>query len=187
MLHMREDRVNKIIAIARPMFEENGVKHTTISAIMDEAGITRELFYYYFSNKRELINAVIDDYAFDVASNAKAWSDDLDAGKAKFNDLMAYMRRPIRGDERRQKAMLAVLDETGLQNEMSSMVVDHAIDLLKATSFYALCQRCAPVSADKAIRFAFDGALMMLHQNVLVSDEEIATLARATLRLPADL
>lgn len=184
---MREDRVKKIIAIARPMFEKDGVKHTTISAIMDEAGITRELFYYYFSNKRELIEAVIDDYAIDVAANAKTWSDDLDSGKARFADLLAYMRRPIRGSQQSNDAMVAIVNETGLHSEMSDMVVNHVIDMLKPTSFYALCERCAPVSADKAIRFALDAAFTFAHQRLLVSDEEIAALAHATLCLPDDI
>lgn len=184
---MREDRVKKIIAIARPMFEKNGVKHTTISAIMDEAGITRELFYYYFSNKRELIEAVIDDYAMDVATNAKAWSDDLNSGKARFADFLGYMRQPIRGNRQSNEAMVAIVNETGLHNEMSHMVVDHVLEALRPTSFYALCERCAPVSADKAIRFALDASFAFAHQGLLVSDEEIAALAHATLCLPDDI
>ena len=41
---------------------------------MREAGITRELFYYYFKNKSELIEAVLDSYSDDVAADIKAWS-----------------------------------------------------------------------------------------------------------------
>ena len=41
---MEEDKAEKIVRIARDIFEREGVRKTTISAIMREAVIPRELF-----------------------------------------------------------------------------------------------------------------------------------------------
>lgn len=184
---MKEDRVKKIIAIARPMFEENGVRHTTVSAIMDEAGITRELFYYYFNNKKELVHAVLDDYASDIAANAQAWSDDLDAGRARFDDLVTYMRRPIRNDEQAHAAMRKVIVEAGLLSEMDDAVVDHTLAVLRPTSFYSLCECCAPIGADRALRYILDAFLTIGRQGALFGDDEMSAMGRAALQLPDDI
>ena len=55
-----------IMQAARALFERKGVRGTSVTAIAAEAGITRELFYYYFANKQAVIEAVLDDYVADM-------------------------------------------------------------------------------------------------------------------------
>ena len=48
-----------IATAARKLFERDGVRTTTVTAIAREANVTRELVYYHFGNKNGVIEAVI--------------------------------------------------------------------------------------------------------------------------------
>lgn len=52
----------RIIATATGLFETQGVARTYISDIMRGESLTRELFYYYFTDKAELVKCVIEAY-----------------------------------------------------------------------------------------------------------------------------
>ena len=47
-----------IMLAARSLFERQGVAKTTVKDVAAEAGVTRELVYYYFENKQAVIDAV---------------------------------------------------------------------------------------------------------------------------------
>ena len=56
----------EIVQAARKLYEQQGVAATTVKDIAREAGITRELVYYYFANKQAVTDAVLDDYVEDL-------------------------------------------------------------------------------------------------------------------------
>ena len=64
-----------IAATARELFERDGVRKTTVTAIAREANVTRELAYYHFGNKNGIIEAVLDDYAEDLVESVIAWNE----------------------------------------------------------------------------------------------------------------
>ena len=64
-----------IVATARKLFEQRGVRATSIAAIAKEANVTRELIYYHFANRNGLIEAVIDDYVEDLVESVIVWNE----------------------------------------------------------------------------------------------------------------
>jgi AcrR family transcriptional regulator len=61
-----ESRQGLIAKAARVCFERKGVGKTSIADITREAQITRELFYYYFPNKRAAVDAVLESFVNDA-------------------------------------------------------------------------------------------------------------------------
>ncbi|MGT9231214.1 TetR/AcrR family transcriptional regulator, partial [Enterococcus faecalis] len=55
----------EILTIAREVIHSKGYKATSISDILNAADIGKGQFYYYFSSKRDLGLAVIDDLVED--------------------------------------------------------------------------------------------------------------------------
>ncbi|GAD50081.1 putative TetR family transcriptional regulator [Caenibius tardaugens NBRC 16725] len=57
-----QDRRNSIIAAARDVFATKGFNGTAIADIAKIAGTSDGLIYRYFNGKRELLEAVLDDF-----------------------------------------------------------------------------------------------------------------------------
>ena len=77
-----------ILAAARKLFERDGVRGSTVTAIAREANVTRELVYYHFGNKNGVIEAVIDDYVEDLVESIIAWNE----GRV-FGDTAGSLRK----------------------------------------------------------------------------------------------
>ncbi len=56
-----EVRYSEIVETAMSLFQEIGYENTSVNRIIDEVGISKGTFYYYFKSKRELMVAVIED------------------------------------------------------------------------------------------------------------------------------
>jgi len=68
-----EKRRRQIVESARTCFERSSVEETAIVDITREAGIVRELFYYYFPDKESLRLAVAELYAEDALARVRDW------------------------------------------------------------------------------------------------------------------
>ena len=53
-------RKNEILDTARKLFYTIGYDLTTVNAIIDEAGIAKGTFYYYFKSKLDLLDSLVD-------------------------------------------------------------------------------------------------------------------------------
>ncbi|WP_085833913.1 TetR/AcrR family transcriptional regulator [Clostridium merdae] len=53
-------RKNEILDVAEELFHNNGFDNTTISAIIEKAGIARGTVYYHFKSKEDVLNALIE-------------------------------------------------------------------------------------------------------------------------------
>ena len=60
-----------MIEKAIALFKERGTEHVSVKDICDEAGVTRNAFYYHFESKDLLFDA-IGDYVSMVAKKRKA-------------------------------------------------------------------------------------------------------------------
>lgn len=68
-----EQRRREILICARDLFETRGIARTSVQDITNATGVTRSLFYYYFSDKDALVEAVLDYYTDDFAAKFAAW------------------------------------------------------------------------------------------------------------------
>jgi AcrR family transcriptional regulator len=63
MAKTKEERRNEIIEIAGKLFEEKGYEQTQVQDIVNEIGVAKGLFYYYFKSKDEVMEELADRYA----------------------------------------------------------------------------------------------------------------------------
>jgi len=52
----------RLLEAAERLFAERGVKGTTVSAIVAEAGLTQAAFYLYFKSKEEMVEALVNRF-----------------------------------------------------------------------------------------------------------------------------
>ena len=53
---------SRLLAAAERLFAERGVKGTTVSAIVAEAGLTQAAFYLYFKSKEDMVEALVNRF-----------------------------------------------------------------------------------------------------------------------------
>lgn len=118
-----------IVQCARKCIEEKGVQKTTLVDIAREADMTRELIYYYFSGKQEILDNVFDSYVLDAVDTARLWCDtwlDPNAGddeplpREAIVDAVAAVRRFVFNAAGTRRSMFAILDETKRRQEVFS-------------------------------------------------------------------
>jgi AcrR family transcriptional regulator len=63
---------DRILAAAKICYEKQGIAGTTLEDIAKEALISRRTVYRYFDNKQSIIQAVVDEQAFDFLQQMKA-------------------------------------------------------------------------------------------------------------------
>lgn len=63
MAKTKEERRNEIIETAGKLFEEKGYAQTQVQDIVNEIGVAKGLFYYYFKSKDEVMEELADRYA----------------------------------------------------------------------------------------------------------------------------
>lgn len=129
-----------IVQCARKCYETKGVGKTTLVDIANEAGITRELIYYYFSGKREITTHVVDSFVRDAVESARLWCDEWgkkgDEGplpKDAFVDAVATMRRFAFQTDGTRRPFYNVLIELGLQQKTSTRMCDEIVSTLGNT------------------------------------------------------
>ena len=63
MAKTKEERRNEIIETAGKLFDEKGYEQTQVQDIVNEIGVAKGLFYYYFKSKDEVMEELADRYA----------------------------------------------------------------------------------------------------------------------------
>ena len=91
------DRRHQIVEVARSLFEERGLAHTTVKDIARESGVARGLFYYYFADKDAIIEAVLDAYVDDFIELVEHWNESRTRYdvRSALHDCITLMRRAI--------------------------------------------------------------------------------------------
>lgn len=65
------ERRKEIVDAARRLFSTKGYNKCTINDILDAVGIAKGTFYYYFSSKEEVLDAIINRVAEIVVARAE--------------------------------------------------------------------------------------------------------------------
>ena len=76
-----DERKNEILDTAQKLFYEKGYEQTSINAIIDEIGVSKGAFYYYFNSKEELLDSLVDRSALAISEliDKVLSNDDLDS------------------------------------------------------------------------------------------------------------
>ncbi|MBP2663677.1 MAG: transcriptional regulator, TetR family [Firmicutes bacterium] len=61
-------RIKEILDAAESLFYEHGYQQTMISDIVKKIGVAQGTFYYYFSSKEEIIEALIDRHLLNIST-----------------------------------------------------------------------------------------------------------------------
>jgi AcrR family transcriptional regulator len=110
----RTRRRRQILDAAAKVFSARGYHDTSVSHIIEEAGIARGTFYLYFESKRAVFGELIDKFLVEVQSCVRRVS--LDAGSPPpYEQLHGNFSR-----------ILALLLE---ERDMSVIVLNHAVGL----------------------------------------------------------
>ena len=121
------------MATARSLFERQGVRATTVKDIAAEAGVTRELVYYYFENKQAVIDAVLDDYVEDLVESVVVWNESRARSAIRpdpFKTCIATFRRALYDAEGNQRPMIRVLEELGMRDSFDVRAVRETVDCI---------------------------------------------------------
>ncbi|HBE79260.1 MAG TPA: TetR/AcrR family transcriptional regulator [Firmicutes bacterium] len=104
-----EERKAEIMDTAQELFHIKGYEATTISDILEKAGIARGTFYYYFKSKDEIMNAVIErgiaeqiqtlmpiveNNNLNALEKLKQLIVENDRKNAENADMLAYLHQP---------------------------------------------------------------------------------------------
>lgn len=68
-------RREQIVQAALSLYERKGIDKTSVKDMTDAAGITRSLFYHYFSRKEDVTDAVLDRYVEGFAAEVRRWNE----------------------------------------------------------------------------------------------------------------
>lgn len=126
-------QAGEIVLAARKLYETQGVAATTVKNIAEEAGVTRELVYYYFENKQALTDAVLDDYVEDLVESAIVWNESREFGDTpgSLKKCIAAFRRALY-DSNGPRPMIGVLEELGVRDAFDVRAVRETVDCINA-------------------------------------------------------
>lgn len=187
---MREQRRSEIISVAKRLFASQGYHATSVSDIIDAAGIARGTFYLYFASKHNIFDSVLAQALSDL--RARIEPVDLEPGarppadQLRDNvhrilkyvtgepDLVALVLNPMSSDQDIIERIDAFEREA---KELIETALRHGIEL-------GLARDCDVTVVAAAIYGALRGAIEHLVRQdgvpdlVHVADEMLAYTAR---------
>lgn len=96
-----EERRFEIVAAARKIFREKGLRHTTYGDIATELGITRGLVYHYFPTRDHLIDAALTEFTADVVDQVAKWDAARTEGNVReaLRTAVGLLRRLVQSED----------------------------------------------------------------------------------------
>lgn len=176
-----------IVATARQLFERDGVRATTVTAIAREANVTRELVYYHFRNKNGVIEAVIDDYVEDLVESVIVWNE-----ARIFGDTPGSLKKCIRtfryslyDGAGRPRPMIAVLEELGVRGAFDVRATREAADCLAnhIAKEYAAYHQVEIELVHEMFCVVIFGLVGLMKVNPQIEDDVLMKVVEQTLRL----
>lgn len=182
-------RKDMIVQAAAALFAERGVKKTSIAKLMDKAQLTRELFYYYFKDKDELIADVIKLYVDDVCQlidrEIEAAQQTLDP-KTDFVGQIALTIKGIRcvlnGIDEVHEGRIAAIMESGHGTDAARAITHYYVNALLQTESYKYYARKHGDLSALQLELVVTGAAGLVIAYPDLSDEEIAMAAHAAMQ-----
>ena len=114
----REERRKELLEAARDAFVEKGFQTATIDDIVANADVARGTFYLYFSDKRSVFEALVDEFLMRIGACVKSIVLGPDE-PPPVEQLRANIRRIVElALEEPTIVKLALFDATGLDPEL---------------------------------------------------------------------
>lgn len=179
-----------IVDAAAALFAEGSIKKTSIAKVMDRAGMTRELFYYYFAGKEELVSCVIDKYVQETLNliderlaDVVQTVDSSASFEAQMVHVAAIVRYLFADQDGERRDRVRVVSESGHAIDAMQRVVGHLASELRGTDAYAYyVHACGEVSQynTELVMYGMGGTILAHPE---LSDEEVAAVACAAGKL----
>ena len=178
-----------IVQSAKKCMEAKGVRKTTLVDIAREADITRELIYYYFSGKQEIVDQLVESYIQDAVETARLWCETWDDPNADdedplpreaYVDAVASVRRFIRNSDGRRRPMFNVLLETQRYQEFFSRVCSSLVSELGscgvARRLGATFDRTGRGRGKEVLEFYLAGTIAVIESGGITDDGVVSLL-----------
>lgn len=175
-----------IMLAARELFEAHGVAKTTIKAIAEATGVTRELVYYYFQNKQAIINAVLDDYVEDLVESVVVWNETRTFGdtRGSLRACITTFRHALY-DSCGPRPMIGVLEELGVRDAFDVRAVRETVDCIneRVVTEYAAYHHIEIDLVYEMFCVVIFGLVGVVKINPAISDESLMKIVEQALRL----
>lgn len=87
----RERQRRRILDAAEKLFDEQGIDRVTMADIVHSAGIRASTLYEYFSNKDDIVWAILEGLMTDAAAEARQLMDAAGTALGKITVLLEFM------------------------------------------------------------------------------------------------
>lgn len=175
------------MATARKLFEQRGVRATSIAAIAKEANVTRELIYYHFANRNGLIEAVIDDYVEDLVESVIVWNEARVFGDTpgSLKKCIQTFRYSLYDRAGRPRPVIAVLEELGVRDAFDVRATRETADCLAnhIAKEYAAYHRIEIELVHEMFCVVIFGLVGLVKMNPRIEDDVLMKVIEQTLRL----
>ncbi|UOE95652.1 TetR/AcrR family transcriptional regulator [Alkalihalobacillus sp. LMS39] len=113
----------KIFEKSIVLFGKNGFTETSIQHIVEELGVTKGTFYYYFTSKEELLMEIHLRFINELLQSQKAIvEDELKSAKEKLHGIVYMLLKNIEGQGQSAKVFF---------REMQNLNEEHLQDIFK--------------------------------------------------------
>ena len=114
---LEESKRQRILNAALKEFAENGYEQASTNRIVKNAGIGKGMLFYYFNNKRELYQYLID-YSVDITVNE--FLNLIDTTESDFIDRMKQVS---------ELKMKLIADNPDIMNFMGTLILTQELEL----------------------------------------------------------
>ena len=115
MAKTKEERRNEIIETAGKLFEEKGYEQTQVQDIVNEIGVAKGLFYYYFKSKDEVMEELADRYADAIIDDVSKL---IDKNISTFDKINRIFQIFIDSAEKKSGIFMGILNvKNGITHE----------------------------------------------------------------------
>ena len=184
-------RREEIVAAARELFAEQGVRATTFADVAERVGVTRGLVYHYAGDMPALVEQVLDACTEEFVADLRAWDAARETGNIDqaVVDCVALFRRHVptrrHGAAQAGGRPLPRLDDASLYVRFLDRAVEDLIDVLESTTIRAYAAR-HEIEIDH-VRETFlvlvHGLVALVRAHPETPDAVLGDLVRQTLRL----
>lgn len=198
----KKQKKDSLLDAAFGLFMENGFHKTSISDIVNQAGVAKGTFYLYFTDKYDLRNKLISHKAIQVFSNAynallnteiKAFEeqiifiiDHILTQFQKDHSLVFFISKhlswalfknslidaPEDGQENIYEDYCRLLEESGLHFNDPEIMIYMIIELISGTSYNSILYN-QPKPIEELKPYLYETVKSIIRQNLSLDDSNV--------------